>query len=252
MVFVCSKNGEQSLQIWINKRDQGFELAQTADLPAGAGPISFADIDGDGAIDIIFPVCAKNVCSIHVVYNQQMGLCHKSNDNSATCRNPQNLCVADPNFKFDFTKPNTQNYTVFDIDRFLDVNEYILTSDTNFRGNLPVPIHAGDYNLDGYPDLLVTTTERVLLLQSMLCDSNSCSSSAAAASRRQFTIVSTGVQEMTSISNPKQAAFFDIDEDVSANALVVCSTYLWTNRVLWIFLYYKIKRKEMLNVSQIS
>jgi integrin alpha FG-GAP repeat containing protein 1 len=216
LVFVCSKSGgSQYLQIWTNKRDQGFALAQTSDLPAGAGPISFADIDGDGAIDIVFPVCVNNVCTIHIVYNQQMGLCRTSQENLTTCRKAQNLCVADPNFKFDFTKPNTQNYTVFDIDPYLDSNEYILTTDTNFRGKLPVPIHTGDYNLDGYPDLLVTTTERVLLLQSVLCDSTLCSSSAQEVARRSFTVVSTGVEELTSISNPKQAAFFDIDEDVS-------------------------------------
>lgn len=213
LVFVCG--GGESLQIWTNKRDQGFELSQTAQLPSGAGPISFADIDGDGAIDIVFPVCAKNVCSIHVVYNQQMGLCRKSQENLTTCRKAQNLCVADPDFKFDFTKPNTQNYTVFDIDRFLDVNEYILTADARFRGKLPVPIHTGDYNLDGYPDLLVTTTERVLLLQSVLCDETLCSSGATTIGRRSFQIVTAGVQDLSAISNPKQAAFFDIDEDVS-------------------------------------
>lgn len=216
LVFVCSKSsGSKSIQIWSNRRDQGFTLSREADLPTGAGPLSFADIDGDGSIDIIFPVCQNKVCSIHVVYNQQMGLCSKTQEVSTTCRNAQQLCVADPNFTFDFTKPNTQNYVVFDIDTSLDDNEYILTEDSNFRGQLPVPIHTGDYNLDGYPDLLVTTNRRVLLLESILCDTSLCSSNAQSASKRTFAVVTTGADILNKMSNPTQAAFFDIDEDVS-------------------------------------
>ncbi|KAL7335883.1 hypothetical protein PS15p_201296 [Mucor circinelloides] len=222
LVFVCSKSsGSKSIQIWSNRRDKGFALSHEADLPSGAGPLSFADIDGDGSIDIVFPVCQNKVCSIHVVYNQQMGLCSKSQEASTTCRSAQYLCVADPNFTFDFTKPNTQHYVVFDIDVYLDDNEFILMEDTHFRGQLPVPVHTGDYNLDGYPDLLVTTNQRVLLLESILCDTLLCSSSAQSASRRTFSIVTTGADILNKMSNPTQAAFFDIDEDGSLDILVL-------------------------------
>lgn len=232
MVFVCSKSsGAHSIQIWTNNRDQGFKLSQEADLPTGAGPLSFADIDGDGSIDIIFPVCKSNVCSIHVVYNQQMGLCSKSQESTnTTCRKAQHLCVADPHFKFDFTKPNTRDYIVFDIDTFLDDKEHIITRDISFRGKLPVPIHTGDYNLDGYPDLLVTTSERVILLQSILCDPKLCASSAVKADRRSFAMVTTGTDILNKIPNPSQAAFFDIDEDVSQvyllKVIIVTSLYI--------------------------
>jgi integrin alpha FG-GAP repeat containing protein 1 len=146
-----------------------------------------------------------------------MGLCSKSEENNdqTMCRKARDLCVADPDFKFDFKAPNTKNYIVFDIDEYLDSKETILLKDTNFRGQLPVPLHLGDYNQDGYPDVLVTTTERVLLLQSVLCTSKLCSSSAVGASRRSFSIVTVGSDALTKISNPTQATFFDIDEDVS-------------------------------------
>ncbi|KAI8085765.1 uncharacterized protein B0P05DRAFT_466374 [Gilbertella persicaria] len=155
----------------------GFSLAHEATLPSGAGPLSFADIDGDGSVDILFPVCQKDVCSIHVVYNQQMGLCSKSQQ-----------------------------------------------EDTNFRGQLPIPVHAGDYNLDGYPDLLVTTNKRVLLLQSVLCDSGLCSDEAVVAAKRTFSLVSTGVEALDSMTSATQAAFFDIDEDGSLDMLVLQNT----------------------------
>jgi hypothetical protein len=45
LVFVCSgSNGQQSIQLWINERDQGFKMELQANLPNGAGPLSFADI----------------------------------------------------------------------------------------------------------------------------------------------------------------------------------------------------------------
>lgn len=69
------------------------------------------DLDGDGSIDILFPVCSGTKCQIHIVYNQQMPLCAKPEDshqNSTTCRQARNLCVADPDFKFDFDSSHTQ------------------------------------------------------------------------------------------------------------------------------------------------
>lgn len=217
LVFVCgAAGGKQSIQIWINDRQDGFKLSLVADLPTGAGPISFSDIDGDGSIDMVFPVCVGTACSIHIVYNVQMGLCSKSQENSVHCRNARNLCVADPNFSFDLSKPNSKDYVIYDINAHLADKEFIRIIDGNFRGKLPIPIHTGDYNMDGYPDLLVTTSERVILLQSILCDNTLCSPNAANAERRTFTVITTGAEDLTSIANPTQATFFDIDEDVSS------------------------------------
>lgn len=173
-------------------------------------------MDGDGSIDIVFPVCKGKTCFIHVVYNQQMGLCSKSQEQSNTsCRKAQHLCVADPHFTFDFSKPNSKSHTVFSMDSYLGKNEFIRVIDSNFRGFLPIPIHAGDYNMDGYPDLLVTTNERVILLQSIPCDSKLCSVDAVNAGKRSFEMVITGADILNKIPDPSQAAFFDIDEDVS-------------------------------------
>ncbi|KAG1456514.1 hypothetical protein G6F55_006464 [Rhizopus delemar] len=222
LVFVCSKKSTKSIQIYTNSRKDGFKLSQQADLPTGAGPLSFADIDGDGSIDIVFPVCQSSGCSIHVVYNQQMGLCSKGKEEN--CRKANELCIADPNFKFDFTSPNSKNYVVYDIDTYLKQKETILTTDSHFRGNLPVALHTGDYNMDGYPDLLVTTTQRVVLLQSVLCNQKLCTKEAIEAEKRSFSIVTTGADALENVSNPRQAAFFDIDEDGSLDILVLQST----------------------------
>ncbi|KAI8140634.1 hypothetical protein BJV82DRAFT_621881 [Fennellomyces sp. T-0311] len=222
LVFVCQHSGHQSLQIWTNQRDEGFEMARELTLPNGAGPVSFADIDGDGSVDIVFPVTYGAKQQIHVVYNQQMDLCSKSGDNdNPDCRKPQELCRADPNFQFDMATPDSKGYVIFDLDGHLDPDEYIRTQDEDFRGKWPTAVHPGDFNLDGYPDLLVTTTKKVLLLDSTLCTNQLCSSGATTSSRRTFSVVRQGAEALTKISDPRQAVFFDIDEDGSLDMLVL-------------------------------
>lgn len=72
--------------------------------------------------------------------------------------------------------------------------------------------------MDGYPDLLVVTNKRVVLFESVLCDNGLCPAPATNAYRRAFKIVTSGTDAIDSdISNPRQAAFFDIAEDVSGN-----------------------------------
>ncbi|SAM07750.1 hypothetical protein [Absidia glauca] len=227
VVMVCDNGGKQSVQIWTNQRQNGFRLAQTFDLPSGAGPLAFADMDGDGSTDIVFTTCSGGGhCSIHTVYNQQMGLCSKldqsGSSNGSQCRKPQHLCVADPDFQFDINSPNSQNYIIFDLDQYLDRDETVLTLDRSFPGTMPVPLHAGDYNLDGYPDLLVTTTKKVMLLQSVWCSTQGqCSNQAIKSSKRTFSLIRSGAESLTRLPNPRHATFFDIDEDGSLDILVL-------------------------------
>lgn len=70
--------------------------------------------DRDGTIDMIFPTCSYvssdgvgEDCYINVAFNQQLNLCSSTTDSGInrgvrTCRSPQGLCTADPNFRFDF------------------------------------------------------------------------------------------------------------------------------------------------------
>ena len=45
LFLVCEdSSGRKSFQIWINNKDSGFSLNQTADLPSGTQGISFADV----------------------------------------------------------------------------------------------------------------------------------------------------------------------------------------------------------------
>ncbi len=68
------------LEIWLNDPDSGaygFSLKTTFPLPAGAGRPAISDINRDGTLDIVVPVCyPADSCSttnqIVVYYNNQV------------------------------------------------------------------------------------------------------------------------------------------------------------------------------------
>ena len=103
--------------------------------------------------------------------------------------------------------------------------QQLLLSDNDFKGKLPVTVHIGDYNLDGYPDLLVVSgtpgdnrrPSSATLLQSVLCSSDDhvCLPSAVEAGRRSFVRVTEGADPLNLVQDVRAAAFLDLDEDVS-------------------------------------
>ena len=137
--LVCSDGrGGKTYQIWVNRKDDGFVLSQQGALPTGTQAISFADIgmfiyrpkfsfsqlesiDRDGTINLIFPTCSSvsrsgvgSDCYINIAYNQQLPLCTSTTESgikkgTRVCRRPEDLCVADPNFKFNLSDSPTND-----------------------------------------------------------------------------------------------------------------------------------------------
>lgn len=118
MFLVCDEEGTSNkyFQIWINDKADGFVLAQTGRLPSGVQAISFADMNRDGTIDMVFTTCSSvssstgtgTGCEVHVAYNQQLPLCELSTSSGfrngkKMCRQPDQLCAADPDFRFDLS-----------------------------------------------------------------------------------------------------------------------------------------------------
>lgn len=74
--------------------------------------------DRDGTMDMVFTSCrsvdSKGVgsdCYINIAYNQQLPLCASTTDSAVrdgtrVCRQPNDLCIADDNFKFDLRDTN--------------------------------------------------------------------------------------------------------------------------------------------------
>eukprot|EP00842_Homolaphlyctis_polyrhiza_P005034 jgi/Hompol1/5531/HPOL_004510-RA len=219
-IFLDCDNGNdgRGYQIWTNTKDRGFQLALQQTFPPGTGQISFADMDADGAIDMVFAACpSESDCTINIAYNIQMGVC--SGSESGSCRDPRNLCVEDEDFYFTFS-PKSPSFSSMPISSMWP-NEMVLSKDMTFKGTLPIPLRIGDYNNDGYPDLLIVTQTRgdprktsLRLLKSVACD-KSCKAGAADLGRRTLSSV-TGATTALAVAQPKiviSAFFMDLDED---------------------------------------
>ncbi|KAL7415849.1 hypothetical protein BDY24DRAFT_380292 [Mrakia frigida] len=243
----CTDNysGDSSFQIWLNRKEKGYVLAKEGRLPKGTGQVTFADMDRDGTLDMVFPTCSSfstrtgigKDCSINIAYNQQIPLCSATSfGGPASCRDPQALCSSDPGFSFDF-REGGDSFTSFPLSTLFPgspnhndnnlASSSLLLFDVSHEPSIPIPLRAGDYNLDGYPDLMIIlATARggttVRLLQSEPCSSSSTKECGKAAEkgRRRFREVQKGAEALKKMEDVRGASFMDVDEDGSLDMLI--------------------------------
>jgi integrin alpha FG-GAP repeat containing protein 1 len=105
-----------------------------------------------------------------------------------------------------------------DVERMIPNHELRRYDDT-FRGVLPIPLRIGDFNNDGYPDLLVVTHLKgnndktsLQLLESKPCDAT-CSKEAIQTQKRTFSVVSGATGPFKEFPHPVGASFVDIGEN---------------------------------------
>ncbi|WVW83885.1 hypothetical protein I302_105907 [Kwoniella bestiolae CBS 10118] len=174
LVLHCSKpkSTHHSIQIWLNRGPAGYVLSKSYDLPRGSGPLSFADMNRDGSMDIIFPTCkhhAKSTgigteCTINIAYNKQVPICstegsQTTKEGKLKCRGWGELCVADEGFDFSF-EVSDPDFASIPFSTLLSLHEEDTTSGILLhppnQPTIPLPVRPGDYNVDGFPDLLLT------------------------------------------------------------------------------------------------
>jgi integrin alpha FG-GAP repeat containing protein 1 len=256
LFLVCEDSGwlgsSQSYQIWTANRDAkkpGYTLARQGKLPAGTGALSFADMDRDGTIDVVFPSCDSNQCYVNIAYNRQMPLCsEKRNDwfgvgpggaltsnQTANCRDTEsNLCTADDSFSFDFdVNPKNDKLTRLPIADVTPELQLLMTDELS-SPKQPVSLALGDFNRDGYPDLALITIPRrgrrdetrLRLLESISCDVKGtpragCPADPALRStHRTFKMHTDGTEAIDVLTDARAVSFFDLDEDGSLDMLV--------------------------------
>ncbi|KIM49554.1 hypothetical protein M413DRAFT_438743 [Hebeloma cylindrosporum] len=237
--LVCDDGrGGKSYQIWINAKDDGFSLSQEGALPSGTQAISFADIDRDGTIDVIFPTCSRvssstgagTDCYINIAYNQQLPLCSLSTDSGfrkgvRICRRPGDLCTADPNFKFNLSdSPDNHNFVRFPTSSLFSSSSSLLVLDTTFDPPLPIALKLGDVNLDGFPDVLAITVagreQTPHLIYSVPCAANLVGCAQDGSGRRGWKLATKGVETLEAVKDARSVTFLDMDEDGTLDIMV--------------------------------
>ncbi|SPO34644.1 uncharacterized protein PSFLO_00115 [Pseudozyma flocculosa] len=198
LFLVCGTPDQLTYQIWTATKpetkhgESGFTLATSGSLPPGTGALSFADMDRDGTIDVIFPTCDSrgDNCFINVAYNRQVPLCSIKSDglfgsgpgsNAAakrrsisdeataeglqrralplTCRDPQDLCTADDKFRFDFSiRDDNSDLLRVPLQSLTGDARYLAADSLAPSGSaVPTALQLGDFNKDGHPDIALVT-----------------------------------------------------------------------------------------------
>eukprot|EP01132_Coremiostelium_polycephalum_P006111 gene6111-7615_t len=237
-LFVTSVQPDGSLlgEIWINQKDNGYVpyVKSFFPLPKGVGQITFSDFDGDGDLDMLYPVCwpannCSEVNSIYLVYNSQKPVCPSALfGNAAKCRPQNDLCLADNNFQFSSTTSEDNITQILTKEAFGD-NVFF----SNLSAGVPLIIHSGDYNIDGYPDLLISfykpsndsddpPSPHIELWENVPCTPALCGSTQSSQSgRRTFSRVTSGTDALTQIENAYSAVFVDLGENGIPDILVL-------------------------------
>jgi len=219
-LFVTCDNG--TFEIWKNTVDKGFVFSRSAQLPENSGPISFADMDGDGTIDMVFYNWVKTGSrwsqkkdwNLHIVYNKQKPLCSKTVVND--CRSVHDLCSADDNYNFDFNLDGDGHIKI-------SIKQPIEYDSLYGKANIPIPIRIGDINMDGYPDIVLSINESskpIEIYQSVPCTTKfGCNENATNAKRRTL-LYSEHSKVLNRRQNIRSAAFMDIEENGTVDILL--------------------------------
>uniref|UniRef100_A0A8C1JAD9 Integrin alpha FG-GAP repeat containing 1 n=1 Tax=Cyprinus carpio TaxID=7962 RepID=A0A8C1JAD9_CYPCA len=184
-LFLTTKDG---FQTWINK-DGNFTQTLSRKAPENyneVGQSAFVDFDGDGSQDHLLPVCMDSGCERSAIFLDKPG--------------------------------GTEWVPVLtDFRRKDSVWGFVSSSD------VPITLHLGDYNMDGFPDALVilrntsssSTQQQAFLLENVPCNNASCRQAG-----RMFR-VHWEQSDLSAIPKAVVATFFDIYEDGILDMIVL-------------------------------
>jgi integrin alpha FG-GAP repeat containing protein 1 len=222
-------------------------------------------IDRDGTMDIVFPTCSRHSsstglghdCSINIAYNKQIPTCSSEgskfgSDGKITCRGHGDMCRSDPDYAFDLTSSEV-SYMMRLLHESTDIQSLLsipLSSILPSSGdpqlllhvpgepNIPLPLRPGDFNVDGFPDLLLTihsstaapgvitrkAGNQVRVLENVPCGTDIAGCEGRKNGRGFKVGGGNGWEVLDDIWDARGASWLDIDDDVrlTLSDLEVC------------------------------
>ncbi|OCT84613.1 hypothetical protein XELAEV_18022766mg [Xenopus laevis] len=183
-----SATNEIQFETWENKGGNFTESTLIMQKPKDVkvvGQSVFADFDGDGQQDQLLPACEDDSCLKSAIYL----LKHGSDQWVPVLKNFSNM-----NRVWGFL-PSTYHSL-----------------------SIPITLHIGDYNMDGYPDALAIlkdtsgSSQQAFLLENVPCKNSTCT--------RMFE-VHWEISDLNQIKDAEVATFFDIYEDGILDIIVL-------------------------------
>jgi integrin alpha FG-GAP repeat containing protein 1 len=213
--------------------------------------------DRDGTMDIIFPTCSRHSsstglghdCSINIAYNQQIPTCSSEaskfgSDGKVTCRGHGDMCRSDPDYAFDFANTEVSSCNCIYLEGSTDIQSLLsvpLSSILPSLGdpqlllhvpgdpNIPIPLRPGDFNVDGFPDLLLTihnstaalgvitrkAGHQVRVLENVPCGNGIAGCQGQKDGRGFKAGGGSGWEVLDDIWDVSGASWLDVDDDVS-------------------------------------
>ncbi|XP_043840512.1 T-cell immunomodulatory protein isoform X2 [Dromiciops gliroides] len=195
-----SSSSTPQFEIWENKDGNFSSASYIIQKPQNmklVGQSAFADFDGDGQTDHLLPGCEDENCQRSAIYLAKPGII-----------NQWIPVIQDFSYKG----------TVWGFVPFY--HEQLPTE-------IPIPItlHIGDYNMDGYPDALAIlrntsgSNQQAFLLENVPCNNASCERAG-----RMFKVY-WELSDLNQIKDAMVATFFDIYEDGILDIVVLSKGY---------------------------
>lgn len=177
---------------------------------------------------MVFPTCSSVSssgagldCYINIAFNQQLPLCATTEPSVSkgvlTCRPPDNLCIADSNFKYDFS----DGLVRFPLSALFPEGPTpsLLVQDTSFSPSIPLSLTLGDVNLDGFPDILLIVSSSQgrtpKMIYSVPCSHGIAGCDQSGNGKRGWQVATKGVKSLEAVKDARGISFVDMDEDVS-------------------------------------
>ncbi|XP_074644760.1 T-cell immunomodulatory protein-like [Tubulanus polymorphus] len=182
-------------EYWINKDGNFVKNSTDISLPTNGikqvGQSAFIDINGDGLIDHLLPVCLDKDCNQSQIYVHSQ---QASEGEWSWSLMMESIPADEAGQTWGFALPKTKIST---------------------EPRIPITLRLGDFNLDGYPDILaVLRTEnkgkvqqKAFILNNVACTTRACSKI-----RRTFQ-AEWHTPALSNVQNVDVAAFFDIYEN---------------------------------------